>query len=149
MVEEVGTVIESSRNSVTVRIQKQAACEGCHSCLRGKDGISMIAKAHNSFNADIGDIVKMEGERVSELKGGFLLFILPLLFLFVGYLTGEALSKALGYETVSQTAGILTGLLFFAIPFLGLYLHNKRQVKRGKFQLRVVNIIRKDIVKAL
>jgi len=143
MIEETGTVIQISEDKAQVLIPRNAACEGCHSCHSKSDGFGMITEVPKAHGLAIGDRVRLEGKGVSQAKGGLLIFILPLVLLFIGYLIGEAVTKYMGYASLSQTAGIITGFMFFVAPFLIIYLVNRKRKKAGEFPLYIAQILNK------
>jgi sigma-E factor negative regulatory protein RseC len=93
MIKETGAIIQISEEKAKVLIPRNAACEGCHSCHSNSDGFGMIAEVSKVQGLGIGDRVILEGKEVNQVKGGLLIFILPLVLLFIGYLIGEAVSK--------------------------------------------------------
>ncbi len=141
-IEESGTIVRMSSNTAQVMIPGKTDCGGCHSCLRSKDGLGMIAEVPKVQGLEIGDEVKVEGRRLSQVKGGFLIYILPLLLLFSGYLLGESVAVSMGYES-GQTAGLITALLLFCLPFLVIYLVGVKRKRAGEYALHITRVILK------
>ena len=110
MAEEIGTVIKNTGQATTVHIPRKTLCTGCHSCSLSQDGSSMIAKAHDPLHTEIGDRVKIEERQSGRIKAGFLLLILPLLALILGYVAAEGITKLT--DTLNREAwGVVTGLI--------------------------------------
>ncbi len=143
MPEEIGTVIEKTGQTATVRIPRNTLCTGCHSCSFSPDHSYMIAKAHDPLHTKIGDRVKMEERQSGRIKAGFLLLILPLLTFVPGYFTGEAVSRLTGILT-REIWGVLTGLFAFSIPWLVLFLLNKRRIRKSSYQMHIVGILKRS-----
>jgi len=141
-IEERGTIVRMSSNTVQVMIPRKTDCGGCHSCLRNKDGLGMLAEVPKIQGLEIGDEVKVEERRLSQVKGGFLIFILPLLLLLSGYLLGESVAVSLGHES-GQTAGLITALLLFCLPFLAIYLVGAKRRRAGEYPLHITRVILK------
>jgi positive regulator of sigma E activity len=143
MVEETGTVIEVSKSAAKVLIPNSEACAGCGSCHESTGGFTMICDVPRIDGLTLGDKVRLAGREASQTKGGLLLFILPLAFLFIGYLVGEATVTALRYQALAEVVGVATGFLFFAILFLIVYLVYQQRKRSGHFVLRIVEIEKK------
>ncbi len=143
MPEEIGTVIKKTGQTATVRIPRNTLCTGCHSCSLSPDGSSMIAKAYDPLHTKIGDRVKMEERQASRIKAGFLLLILPLLAFIPGYSAGEAISKLTDVPS-REAWGVITGLIAFSIPWLILFLFNKRRIRKKSYQMHIVGILKRS-----
>jgi positive regulator of sigma E activity len=140
MPEEIGTVIEKTGQTATVRIPRDTLCTGCHSCCLSQDGSSLTAKAHDPLHTKIGDRVKIEERQSGRIKAGFLLLILPLFAFIPGYFAGEAISRLTGILT-REVWGVITGLFAFSIPWLILFLLNKHRIRKKSYQMHIVGIL--------
>jgi positive regulator of sigma E activity len=103
----------------------------------------MIAKAHDPLDTKIGDRVKIEERQSGRVKAGFLLLILPLLAFIPGYFAGEAISKLTNILT-REAWGVITGLIAFSIPWLSLFLFNKRRIRKKSYQMHIVGILKRS-----
>jgi len=136
LIEEKGTVIELTEDTAKVLIPRSEACEGCRSCHESAGGLGMTCEVPRTGGLRMGDKVKLAGREASGTKGGLLLYILPLAFLFVGYLVGEAAAGAFGYASLGETVGVLTGFMSFVLPFLIVYRVYKRKKSSGNIPFR-------------
>ncbi|MGQ9629063.1 MAG: SoxR reducing system RseC family protein [bacterium] len=141
MVEEVGTVIEARPGRAKVRIGRSVACGNCHACILGEGGKYMIAEVIDNLGASVGDTVRvaMEGKKV--VTAAFLVYILPLLAMFLAFALGRSLAEALGYTGSAQSIGIALGLLFFAGSFALVYLLDRRARRGEAYRSKVVGIL--------
>jgi positive regulator of sigma E activity len=87
-----------------------------------------------------GDRVKIEARAGSAAKSGFILYILPLISLFIGYLFGSKLVSLLG-SSATEGWGILSAFLFMALTYLAIYLSQRRFVLTHSLQIRIMKIL--------
>jgi positive regulator of sigma E activity len=87
-----------------------------------------------------GDRVKIEARAGSAAKSGFILYILPLISLFIGYLFGSKLVSLLG-SSATEGWGILSAFLFMALTYLAIYLSQRRFVLKHSLQMRIMKIL--------
>ncbi|HEC61512.1 MAG TPA: hypothetical protein ENI27_04590 [bacterium] len=140
MVEEIGTVIKSGGGKARVRINRSDKCSSCHGCLLAEGGKFLIIEVIDSFDTATGDRVKIETKAGGAAKSGFILYILPLISLFSGYLIGSKLVSLLG-GSATEGWGILSAFLFMALTYGAIYLLQKRFVRKHSLQMRVVKIL--------
>ena len=115
---ETGTVVEIDGEYATVRLGRQKRCSGCKACVHGADQNELLAVARNGIGAARGDRVEMEAPVVNQVREGFLLFIAPMLLVFLGY--------SLLTPLLPPLPAFLGGLLAGAIPILVLRLKESR-----------------------
>lgn len=128
---EQGFVVKANGEVATVRFSSSSACAKCGACMRFSDS-EVSVNADNMIGAGLGDLVAVDIEPAQVIKASFLVFIMPIILLIIGYYLGKA---------VSETVGILAGTLFFAASFLGLYFFDR--LKGKTFVSRVSEIIKK------
>ncbi len=122
MITENATVIEIKNNQTWIETHRKSACGQCSankgcgtsalSKVMGKKLSTM--KAINKVNAEVGDEVLVGLNESSLLKGAFMTYMSPLLYLFAFSFVGQYLSDALN----------ISGDEWFVIAFaaLGFYL---------------------------
>ena len=114
-----------------VTVERQAACDGCHknadgaSCsvctlLGGKNTVS--TRALNRVGAAVGDRVEVESGSGRMLFYAALVFLLPVLFLLVGFFVGRALWGSIG--------GLIAAGVLFLLCFVFLFLYSRFAVSR-------------------
>ena len=110
---ETGTVIETIGTRARVRINKSKSCKECGKAqagICGKSGEGMIMEAGNNLNAGQGDRVTLGLVKNVHVKGYFLIFILPVLSLFLFAYMGHEITGFTGIKDLDVMLGI-TGLV--------------------------------------
>lgn len=102
---------------------RESACSGdCHKCAGcGAAKQTMLFEAKNAIGARPGDLVVVESDTASVLKGAALLYVLPLLAFLAGYIAGENL----------WGRGILVGVAAFVLGVLPIKLYDRHLAKKG------------------
>ena len=143
MPEEIGTVIQKTGGTATVRIPRTSMCTGCHSCIMSQDRTSMTVTARDTLHTKIGDRVKIEERQSGRIKAGFLLLMLPLLAFIPGYVAGAAVSN-LTRALNREAWGALFGLVTFSIPWLVLFLLNRHRIGKRRYEMHIVGILERS-----
>jgi sigma-E factor negative regulatory protein RseC len=128
-IQDIGVVTEREGEVVRVRISRGERCAGCSLCFLSSDGKELIAEADDPVGAAPGDTVSMEQPGSHPVRDGFLLFVLPILLLLFGYITGEALG--------SGPIGLGLGALLLAPVFLFL----RGQERRGNHRMQITQVL--------
>ena len=123
-----------------VGCRQSEACGKCGICRSGAEAGMMIVEAENSLGAKVNDIVEFEIPTELVIKGSFILFLVPVIALFVGYLFGAKLSSRL--LLTEELAGILAGLVFLAVSFLAVRWYDQQVVSRAQLRAKIVGIKR-------
>lgn len=122
---EVGVVIEINGNLSEVRMGKHSDCKDCGACP-GSD--SAIITADNRIGAKPGQRVSVELQESNALKGAFVIFVLPLIIVFIGVIAGKELGGLLGVnELISECIG---GAAFFVIVIVLIRLFDNFVAKK-------------------
>ena len=78
-----------------VRIRESACSGDCHKCSGcGAAQQTMLFLARNRIDAKTGDLVIIQTESAPVLKAAAVLYILPLVLFFAGYIGGTYLNMA-------------------------------------------------------
>ncbi len=132
---EKGIVKETLNSHALVKSTKSSACESCSTkdaCNVMGGGNEVEIEALNTAGAKAGDTVLISFQTSSLFKLTFLLYIFPIIFLFIGAITGEKLSVHWGADP-SKISAIFSFLLFFIslaiVVFISRRLENKRAYK--------------------
>jgi positive regulator of sigma E activity len=131
-VKEIGTVISVKERSVIVNVKRKDACSSCGRCggHLSLAGDSMIVEALKTGDPKPGDQVILELPDVDFLRLSFLVYMLPLLCLGLGYAGGWFLGSLLGNP--SLWAGVFAaGALVGCFAWLRSYDASSR--KSGKY----------------
>lgn len=102
---------------------RESACSGdCHKCAGcGSAKQTMLFQARNAIDAKPGDMVVVESDAGTVLKGAVLLYILPLITFLAGYIVGENL----------WGRGILISILGFVLGMVPIKFYDRSLAKRG------------------
>lgn len=107
-------------------------CDGaCASCSQ-KPTEELLAEASNDINAKVGDIVEVEPTGVGNISVSVIVFVLPCVFLALGYIAGQAL---LG---LGEAAALLTALVGLVVGFVPAYLVNRSIAKSDQPEFRIL-----------
>lgn len=103
---------------------RQSACSGdCHKCAGcGAVQQKMLLSAGNPIGAQPGDIVTIQAKSGPVLAAAAVLYMLPLLLFFAGYLLGQGLWQR----------GALFGGLAFGLGIVIAAVYDRRVVKIQK-----------------
>ena len=123
---ERGTVEKVESGWAWVKTKRSSACSSCgsrHHCLtQGAD--QMLVKAQNTAQAKKGDEVELYLSTKTKLKGTAIVYLLPVVGIFVGAFAANPLSNALGLNpSLGMAVFTLTGLVMAV--FLMRYLANR------------------------
>lgn len=133
---EEGKVIEVKGDIAKVQIQRSTSCGTCRACWKSEEG-RLVACAENLVGAKVGQKVKVEVSG-SILKAAFIVYILPLLGLIVGYGVGSSIIKAMGYPIYSEKIGIISGLATLALSFFLVRYYGRKTGHR--YRIKVVEV---------
>lgn len=128
------TVISVSGTRATVETARTSACEGCHKMAQGSRGCAVCtlvgggnqrftATAENPVGAKVGDRVTVESATGRVLMYAALVFLLPLVFCFAGWLIASRITP----EPLWQAAGAAVG---FVGCFAALWGYSRHLRKR-------------------
>ncbi len=132
MSDERGIVEKVEPGWAWVKTKRSSACASCnsrHHCLT-QGGDQMLVRAQNTVQAKKGDEVELYLSTKTKLKGTAIVYLLPVLGIFLGAFSADPLSKALGLNpSLGMVVFTLTGLIL-AI-FLMRYLANRMAAKQA------------------
>lgn len=105
-----------------LRVVRESACSGdCHQCAGcGSVKQTIRVTADNPINAKRGDVVYLEGDSATVLKGAVLVYLLPLVLFIVAYLA----TMTLGAWAFAFACGA------FALGLIPAFAYNRRIKRR-------------------
>tara|TARA_R110002050_G_scaffold9504_3_gene33492 strand:+ start:10199 stop:10618 length:420 start_codon:yes stop_codon:yes gene_type:complete len=137
MIEQLAKVVRTDDNRVWVEAERQSTCGGCQ--VRQGCGTGMLAKhvgkrfssiaVLKTGDVKIGQQVNLAIPEETLLQGAFLMYILPLVLMFVV----AAAARALNFNEAIEIFSGLSGLL---IGFYGVKVHLAN--KKDGFQARII-----------
>lgn len=143
MIVEYGTIVELKEDQIAVVLcQKQSACQHCPSssaCQTGDDDKSMLVETFNQIGAQVGDKVKVVTSTKHFLQSSFVLYILPVIGLIIGAVTGQLISEHTDVAIDPQLLSALIGVAFMIGTFLSIRV-GSRALKREMFMPRIISL---------
>ena len=126
MIEERAVILSlqsepsQTQTTATLEIERKTACglcgqtRGCGNSIWGRlFGHQTTAfKAQNRINAKVGDSVIVGINEKALLKSAWLLYILPLVTLFIGAILASQLRQTDGITILGAAIGLVLGLLW-------------------------------------
>ena len=123
--EQIVRVKRAHRNgTATVVHVRQSACSGdCHKCSGCGAATEQIQlEAVNAIGAQAGDFVKIESASAPVLKAAAVMYVVPMVLFFLGYLIG----------VMAWDRGGLMGCLAFVIGIALAVCYDRRVLKKEK-----------------
>lgn len=115
-----GVVIEIGQDFAKIRASKHGDCKSCGLCA-GEN--ATIVDAKNPVGAKPGQHVIFEVKERNMLKAAFIVYILPLIAIFIGALLGTWIGNRIGHsERALQIGG---GAVLFIISLLYIKIFDK------------------------
>lgn len=138
MIETEAVVVKIEHAVAYVQAERKS---NCGSCSESSCGTSVLAnffgqrtplyRASNEVGAKVGDRVVVGMDESALFKGTLLLYLFPLLLLFVGAVAGSALAVTADLKDGYSVAGAFIGLL---AGFIGLKLLSAKMGLGKQFQ---------------
>lgn len=124
MIEERAQVVAVEGDSVLLQTQRQSSCGSCS--VKSGCGTSVLAgivgkkvthlKVVNTLGAKPGDEVLLGMAEDALVLGSLLVYVIPLLMLLLGALTGESLAAHLGMD--AELMPVVGGALGFMLAIV-------------------------------
>ena len=101
--QQEGIVLEVVKGMAKVKTSRHNDCENCGSCPGNS---ALVLEARNDIGARPGQRVAIEVQEINMLKAAFIVYILPLIAVFVGVMAGGNIAQRLSSEPLwFQIAG--------------------------------------------
>lgn len=124
MITEDAIIVSIENNQTWIETQRKSTCgqcsasKGCGTSVLSKVIGNKLSKmkAINNINAQVGDKVIVGLNEASLLKGAFVIYMLPLLFLFLFSFVGQFVMESVGMPDnellviIFATVGFLLGM---------------------------------------
>jgi len=137
--DRTGIVVNEMGEFSKVKLVRHTACGSCGACHLGDDQKDIHLIAKNAVDAHIGDMVEVSMPTNSVLTAAFIVYMIPLLAMFVGILVGQLTFPAAGKDVLSAVLGIV----LMAITFVVIRLYDKRLLKSEKYTAHILSIVQK------
>jgi sigma-E factor negative regulatory protein RseC len=122
--ETSGIVIEVNGNIAKVRTSNHGDCENCGAC---PGAAASVINARNPIGAKPGQHVKFEVEESHMLKAAFIVYILPLIGIFLGALLGTLIGNSVGGNLMLFQ--VIGGAILFVLSLVYIKIFDKSAAK--------------------
>lgn len=134
--QQEGIVLEIHGSMAKVKTSRHNDCENCGACPGNS---ALVMDARNVPGAKPGDRVIIEVQEVNMLKAAFIVYMLPLIAIFIGAVIGNLLAEKMGYGlTLFQVAG---GFIAFILSVLYIKLFDLNARNDVKMQPVITRIL--------
>lgn len=133
---EEGEVTALHGNRATVRIEAGKGCERCRLCIPISD-TEMIVEASYSRRIDIGDHVVLGFCSGIIVQSAFILYLIPLVSLILGYYAGKFLFRPWIIPGKEELFPALTSLVFLFVSFVPIRLYDRMKEKDKRFRVYI------------
>jgi sigma-E factor negative regulatory protein RseC len=140
--DEVGVVIELKDRLAIVKVAGGGGCEGCKSsgsCKVAEGG--RVIEADNGMGAKPGQHVMVELPAGAFLKASFLVYMVPVLFLFIGAGLGGKYGLMLYPGIKEDFWQAIGGVLFLVISLFLVRLYNTAVNKENTLRPVITKIL--------
>lgn len=135
---EAGRVLRLEGDIAIVEVPRSSACAECRACVIGQKGERILAKARNIAKAKVGDRVGVEVESKTTLLAAAIVYLIPILFLFLGYFLGSFFGLNLGVNR--ETFGIVLGFSLLVLAYGVIFVLDKRLQLTYRFEPVVTQV---------
>ncbi len=97
--------------------------------------------ARNLVNAESGDRVKLEISARSVLMASFIVYVVPLIGLFLGYYVFSGMAKIIGYAARADAIGGVAGVTILVLSFLIARWYDRKLTNEQRFHLEITRIV--------
>lgn len=154
MIEETVKVVEKSGNDIVIESERKTSCSACSmnkGCGSGilanyfdrKSG-KVVLRIENTINAKPGDNIVVGIDESAMVKGSFIVYIIPLIFLFVFTIAGALVAK--NVESSSDIIQIAFGCSGLTFGMIWLYFYSKKKTIKSNFAPKAIRFAKGDEV---
>jgi sigma-E factor negative regulatory protein RseC len=127
-------------DAVEVSLQASEACGRCGACHPASKG-RLCIEAVAVPGVKTGDAVELEISTRGVIATSFVVYLLPIVFLIVGYIFGSVLAGFFSIQVSGETGGIFGAILFCAVSFGVIRWYDRDVRRRGTLRARVTRIL--------
>jgi len=146
---ETAKVVGIIRDKAIITKETSSACEGCHlsgSCMSSGDvRCDKTFIVLNRAGAKVGDRVEVSLTTIEFFVSVLLIYLLPLAFLFAGFIMGGRLApflaRELGRPVDTTAASVVLGVALLVGSYVFLYAFNRWCREKGLFLPKAIRII--------
>lgn len=140
---EIGQVRQTKDNTALVVFPENPGCAGCAMKCHARSGGREV-EAINQVGASTGDTVEVIFEERAVLKGSFIVYLVPVIAMLIGYFLFVLLASAFAVST-ADVFGVIGSLLFLVLSFVVLrYLFKSGAISEQQFIPVISRIIKQQ-----
>ncbi len=133
---EQGLVIEVVGNSARIKVGRHSDCKNCGACPGSE---SLVLEANNKIGAKPGQRVILEIKETNVLRAAFIVFILPLIALFIGVMLGGIIGQYIGVNKFMFQ--VIGGVVIFALSIVVVKYFDKASAANEKSKPVIIRIL--------
>jgi len=133
---EQGLVIEVVGNSARIKVGRHSDCKNCGACPGSE---SLILEANNEIGAKPGQRIILEIKETNVLRAAFIVFILPLIALFIGVMLGGIIGQYIGVNKFMFQ--VIGGVVIFALSIVVVKYFDKASAANEKSKPVIIRIL--------
>ena len=138
-----GTVVCADRDGwaevVTDKLEACANCASARNCASTCKSTRITSRVLNDVGAKEGDLVAIYMSSASVLKSAALLYLVPVAFLILGAIIGNAISER--WTMAASSAAIIFSLVGFVLGVIFLAVFSKRHPAMHRLTPNITRII--------
>lgn len=132
MLEEIGRVVKVEGLQALVEMNRHSACAHCGICTLGSQD-KMEILANNSLGATVNDQVKVAVSGPVILRSAFVVYIIPIFGLVLGYLLGRYLG--------GEKLGVIFGIGGVLLVLFSLHYYDQKLKRENKLIVHITEIL--------
>lgn len=140
---ETARVIKKENGQSLVQIIRVSACSHCdEKCMLAEDSHDMEEMevlVNDPIGAEVGSMVELEMGAKPILFSAFVVYLLPLVAIILGYFAGSRWLSILAND--GEIAGIIGSVIAFFLSFLLLRFFDKKAGAKSNFHPEITRIV--------
>lgn len=135
--QQEGIVLEVIGNYMAkVKTSRHNDCENCGACPGNS---ALVLEARNDIGAKPGQRVAIEIREINMLKAAFIVYMLPLIMIFIGVMAGGVFAEGFGYQLLGfQVAG---GIIAFTLSVVYIKFFDSAARSDIKMQPVIIRVL--------
>lgn len=136
--ERTGVIVSELDGLSKVKLLRHTACGNCGACQLGDDQKDIHLMAQNPVKACIGDMVEVSMPANGVLTAAFIMYVIPLIGLFLGMILGTFIFKDL------EWAAGLFGLATMALSFVIIKMNERKITSSTQYTAVIQSVVQKN-----
>lgn len=134
-----GIILEVGNHMAKVKTSRHNDCENCGACPGNS---ALVLEARNDIGAKLGQRVAIEVKEINMLKAAFIVYILPLITVFIGVVAGGFFAENFGYQPLLFQ--VIGGVTAFTLSVLYIKFFDSAARSDVKMQPVIIRILSND-----